>query len=240
MTRIFETLRLTMICRLGFLLAAILTCTYVMASALPTRTATIRATSGTGIVGDVMADSSSVRCATDTRDVGVHDGYNQGTRVTIRLCALPNLPSTSPESTPGSRYYISGANGKGLVNSQVSRNVFEMVKAAKNAHISLRAFSTFRTMAHQQALCNANALCKKGNYTYVAQPGYSLHQMGFAIDFAGTNVEGGKTCKTRATDKNSPIWNWLYIHARTFDEGQYSVESWHWEWDKLKIPNRCY
>ncbi|OLD63420.1 MAG: hypothetical protein AUF65_02305 [Chloroflexi bacterium 13_1_20CM_50_12] len=40
MTRIFETPRPTMICRLGFLLAAILTCTFMVASALPTRAAT--------------------------------------------------------------------------------------------------------------------------------------------------------------------------------------------------------
>jgi D-alanyl-D-alanine carboxypeptidase len=192
----------------------------------------VSATSGTG-----MADSTSVQCAAGTRDVGIQDAYNKGTPERIRLCAISNLSSTGEESTPGSPYYISGANGKGLVNSQDSKNVFEMVEAAKNAHISLRATSTFRTMAHQQALCNANAACKRGNYREVAKPGYSPHQIGSAIDFAGTHVKGGPTCSARATDRNSPVWNWLYSNASRFGYKQYSVESWHW--DTLKDPNRC-
>ncbi len=189
------------------------------------------------IVGNIFADSSNVPCAAGTRDVGIMDGYRSGTLTKIRLCALPNLSSTSEESRPGSAYYIQGANGNALVNSRVSGAVFAMINSAKRAGINISATSTFRTMAHQQALCNGNHLCRNGNYTYVARPGTSNHQMGIAIDFAGTNVKGGTSCTSRATDPGSPVWKWLSDNAARFGYRQYAAESWHW--DPLSGPTRC-
>lgn len=193
--------------------------------------------SGTGIVGDIFADSTGVPCAAGTRDVGIHDGYRSGTLVRIRLCALPNLASFASESTPGSTYYIQGANGNALVNSRVSGAYFAMINSAKNAGIAISAESAFRSMKHQQYLCSTNTLCKNGNYTYVAKPGTSPHQMGLAIDFSGTNVKGGTSCSSRATDWGSPVWKWLYYNAAKFGFRQYAAESWHW--DPLTGSTRC-
>ena len=184
-----------------------------------------------------VAAAQTGRCAPGTRDVGVVDGYASGRLRKIRLCALPNLRSTSEESTPGSAYYIRGANHHALVNAGVSAAAFRMVNAAQQARVPLSATSTFRSMAHQQALCRANAACRQGNYTYVAKPGYSNHQMGLAIDFAGTNVRGGPSCRQRATDWGSPVWRWLYQHAATYGYRQYAAESWHW--DTLRNSTRC-
>jgi hypothetical protein len=184
-----------------------------------------------------VADAQTARCAPGTRDVGVVDGYASGRRTKIRLCALPNLRSTSEESTPGSAYSIRGANHHALVNARVSSAAFRMVNAAKHAGVPLSATSTFRTMAHQQALCRVNAACRQGNYTYVAKPGTSNHQLGLAIDLAGTDVKGGTSCRQRATDQGSPVWRWLYHHAATYGYRQYAAESWHW--DILRSSTRC-
>lgn len=192
---------------------------------------------GTGVVGDVFADSTGVGCAAGTRDLGLANGYHSGTLVRIRLCAIPNLSSSSEESTPGSAYYVANANGQAITNSRVSGAIFAMVASAKNARLSVSASSTFRTMAHQQALCNANSYCRNGNYTYVAKPGTSNHQMGLAIDFAGITAKGGSTCTYRATQTSSSLWVWLRDHAASYGFHQYSAEAWHW--DVLSGGNRC-
>ncbi len=54
----------------------------------------------------------------------------------------------------------------------------------------MSASSTFRTMAHQKALCNANAACRQRDYSWVAQPGHSGHQLGVAVDYAGISGKG--------------------------------------------------
>lgn len=187
-------------------------------------------------VGNVFADSSGVSCANGTRDLGVTNGYSASSPVPIRLCALPNLASSSEESTPGSAYYVANANRNAIVNSRVSGAMFALVNAAKNAHQTVSASSTYRTMAHQQALCNANTNCVHGNYTDVAKPGTSNHQMGLAIDFAGMSAKGGQTCATRAVD-GSPLYGWLRNNAAAFGFRQYSAESWHW--DPYTSANRC-
>lgn len=190
--------------------------------------------SGTGstIVGDIFADSSAVPCAAGTTDVGLADGYHSNTLTKIRLCAVPNLSSSSEESTPGSRFYISGASGRAIVNSRVSGAVLAMVNAAKGASIGVSATSTFRTMAHQQSLWNADP-----NPADVAPPGTSNHQMGLAIDFVMPQIKGGKTCAARATQPNNATWKWLSTNAIKWGYRQYSAESWHW--DPTTASNMC-
>lgn len=193
---------------------------------------------GGPIVGSIYADSSAVACAAGTTNLGVHYAYSRGTRIRARLCAIPGMRSTSSESTPGSAYYIAGANGNTVVNARVSNAVLGIFTAGRNSGLTLRTVSGFRSMAHQQALCNANSLCRNGNYTYVARPGYSNHQLGVAIDFAGTNVKGAASCTSgRAKDPGSVTWSFLERNARRFGYRQYAAESWHW--DPMVSTTRC-
>jgi peptidoglycan hydrolase-like protein with peptidoglycan-binding domain len=193
---------------------------------------------GGPIVGSVLSGSSSVACFAGTTDLGTHTGYYSGTAVTVRLCAIPGLKSSSDESTPGNAYYVAGANGNVIVSSRVSGPVLGIYRAGKNSGLTLSATSSFRTMRHQQDLCNANAQCRAGDYTYVAKPGTSPHQLGVAIDFAGTNVKGGSTCATRATNSSGATWSFLERNARRFGFEQYSAESWHWD-ARTDLANRC-
>jgi hypothetical protein len=186
----------------------------------PATTDTSTTTAGTSFdTGPLFNDSTSVACAAGTNDLGIQDGYHNGQLVKIRICAIPNLPSTSEESNGG--YGISGANGKAIVNSRVSGAVLAMVQAAAKGGVTLAANSSFRTMEHQQALCAANALCASGNYTYVAKPGTSNHQMGLAIDFSTLPATPGPV-------PGNPVWDWLSKNAAIFGYKNYPAEAWHW------------
>ncbi|GAA1395159.1 peptidoglycan-binding protein [Luteococcus peritonei] len=188
---------------------------------------------GRGVVGNIRAASDRVACAPGTRNLGVHTGYAAGRPVRIRLCAIPGLRSSSSESVPGSRYYVRGANGDAIVNSRASSAYLGLVRVAGNSGRTLRANSSFRTMAHQRDLCRGNAACRRGTYTWVMRPGWSNHQLGAAVDFAGTHTKG--SCSRPARQPSSATWGFLQRNAGRFGIRQYQPESWHWE----AAPSPC-
>ncbi|MFD5404910.1 D-alanyl-D-alanine carboxypeptidase family protein [Streptomyces griseorubiginosus] len=175
-------------------------------------------------------DSRNVPCASGTRDLGVADGYHNSARVLIRLCAVAGLRSTSEESG-NTAHRVPGANGEAVVNSRVSGAVAAMFRSAKASGITLSASSAFRTMAHQRTLCSQNIPCQHGDYSRVAPPGKSNHQMGLAIDFAGIDSSPG------CTNGSGPAWRWLRANAARFGFHQYRNE--HWHWDVLSDSTRC-
>ncbi len=189
-------------------------------------------TAGAQIEGDPFESSENIACAPGTNDLGVHTGYNSNNAIQYRLCGIPNIPSTSEESTPGSAFYIEGADGHVIVNSRVSGAVLAMAQAALADGVELTAASSFRTMEHQQSLYNANP-----NPLLVAPPGRSNHQAGTAIDFNAGNVKGGVTCSTRARAPGNAQWDWLFANAGRFGYQQYAKESWHW--DPSTSDSRC-
>lgn len=162
----------------------------------------------------IFDDSSSVSCASGTNDLGIQDGYHDGQLVKIRVCAVSNLASTSEESNGG--YGMPDAGGKVIVNSRVSGAVYTLVQAANSNGVSLSASSGFRTMTHQQTLFNQNP-----DPSRVARPGYSNHQMGLAIDFAGLPSTPGPV-------SGNSIWDWLSQNAANFGYKNYPAEAWHW------------
>lgn len=163
-----------------------------------------------GIVGDVYETSVDIACATGTKDVGIADGYHSGELIKIRLCAIPDFPSGSSESVPGSQFYVEGADGNALVNSRVSGAMLSMTKDAAAAGTNLAAGSSFRTMAHQTALYNAP------HSAPVAKPGNSNHQMGLAIDFSKCSSHG------------TACFQWLNANAANYGYQNFPPEPWHW------------
>ena len=162
--------------------------------------------------GQLFESSVNIPCAAGTKDLGIQDGYTAGKLVKIRICAVSNFPSSSSESNGG--FGVSGANGKAVVNSTVSGIIYAMVNAAKADGVSLAAISAFRTMAHQQSLCPCDGVS-------VAKPGYSNHQMGLAIDFAGLPFTAGPV-------PGNIFWNWLSANAGEYGYKNYPAEAWHW------------
>ncbi len=190
-------------------------------------------TCGGPVIGTMSSDSSSVSCFAGTRDLGVHDAYSAGTKIRARLCAIPGFKSSSDESRVGSAYYVANANGDVIVNARAAGTVMGLYRAAVNSGVAISATSSFRTMAHQQALCNDDTGCRNGtSYSIVARPGYSNHQLGAAIDYTMSphSPNSGATCTNgRDTMTSNALWNFLNRNAARFGIRQYATEAWHWE-----------
>jgi len=170
-------------------------------------------TSGPIDMANLFKDSTSIACASGTKDLGIQDGYHAGTLVKIRICAVSNLPGTGQESLNG--FGVTGAGGNTVVNSRVSGQVFAMAAAMKQAGLNITTSSAFRTMAHQQSLCPCDGVS-------VAVPGTSNHQMGLAMDF-GANLPSHP-----GPIAGSPLWDWLTKNASQFGYSNYPREAWHW------------
>ncbi len=186
-------------------------------------------------VSQMFNSSESVGCAPGTRDLGLQDGYRDGQKVVIRLCAIPGFKSTGAESGAESTYAIRGADGDVMVNSRVSGAWLDLYTAAKSSGTTLSAVSGFRSMAKQQ-----NLWIQYGqDPRRAARPGYSPHQMGLAIDLATISSVslGAQTCETRVTQRGNAMWEWMEANAARFGIKQYSAEAWHW--DPLQMSNRC-
>ena len=81
---------------------------------------------------------------------------------------------------------------------------------------SLRVADSYRTMADQQA-----AFAEYGS-PRAAQPGYSNHQMGLAIDFQLDSNNG-------TSRPGNPTWDWVTANAATYGFTQLPTEAWHWQ-----------
>ena len=124
-------------------------------------------------LGEVFQPSDHMTCAAGT-DAGVQDGYNEGTLVKIRVCAVQGI----------------------RVNARIAANVDALMNASRAAGVTM-AGGGFRTMADQQRTYNNN--CGGGSCSPpTAKPGYSNHQMGLAIDF----TQGGSTLKSGGSGFN--------------------------------------
>jgi hypothetical protein len=91
-----------------------------------------------------------------------------------------------------------------------------MQDEAARAGVSLVVVSGFRTMSEQQYLyaCYVNCNCNSCNLA--AQPGYSNHQSGHALDL-NTSAPG--------------VLTWLNANAGRFGFARtVPSEAWHWEW----------
>jgi hypothetical protein len=129
-----------------------------------------------------------------------------------------------------------------------------MFNKAAAEGITLSAVSSFRSNEFQVTLYG------DGSNSMIAKPGYSSHQMGFAIDFnlPGCNP-GGKDnigrnhtgcqeqavsgqCKNNTnpeaitddspmTATSEPIWNFLNTNKATYNISQLCFEAWHWSYN---------
>ncbi len=170
---------------------------------------------GTIDLNTVFQPSDNIGCSPGTNEVGNHTGYHNEAPIQIKLCTLPNLASSSRESSPGDPYYINGANGLALVNSRASGAFLALATAAKAANLPIAATSTFRTMQHQQDLFNGDS-----GGAEVAPPGKSNHQMGLAIDFS---------CNGSLVSRGDQCFAWLSQNAGTYGlKGLLPNEPWHW------------
>jgi len=156
-------------------------------------------------LGCAPTDPQAEGMPVDTRDnileQGIIDcgewpdtGFVQGSPTPITLVRVDGKPA---QVDTANAYYV-------------------MQQAAAAAGVSLRIVSGFRSMADQQYLYSCYVNCNCNNCNLAAQPGYSNHQSGHALDL--NTSEGG-------------VLNWLNAHAGTYGFSRtVPSESWHWEW----------
>ncbi len=96
-------------------------------------------------------------------------------------------------------------------------NAFSVMQtAAAAAGVNLTVVSGFRTQAEQQYLYNCYANCNCNSCNLAAQPGYSNHQSGHALDL---NTSSGG------------VLTWLNAHGAAYGFNRtVPSEVWHWEW----------
>ena len=175
--------------------------------------------------GEIGQDTSATPCYPGTNSVGIRDdAYTKGSRIRINLCEIPNIPCSNEEC-------MAFGKGHALANSVASEAWFKLAEKAKALGKPLSATSSWRSMEHQQRLCNGNSLCRSGTYSAVARPGTSNHQAGVAMDIseagAGQGASSGRSC-TNPQTVNTPTYQFLEQYARTFGIKHYANESWHW------------
>lgn len=195
-----------------------------------TATAAASYTTGSSTIdtASLFKDSTSISCDPNTGDLGVHDGYTGGTLVKIRLCAVPTLVSSGGESNDG--WGIIGAKGQAVVNSRLSGAYYNLGLAAKKPKSqgglgsTLTLESSYRSMSHQQSLYSSLGA------GLAAQPGYSNHQMGLAIDTTHSYSAGtSDICTQRSRHPEDAIWTWMNKYATDYGLYQYAKEGWHWD-----------
>lgn len=181
---------------------------------------------GEGINFDIVeGDTADIPCQGRIVDEYIADGYRDGKRHIIRICVIE----------------LSNGSAGPHVNSQISGAMYQMFQTAWGSGVRMNG-GGFRTMEGQidARIRNGcpdiyNAPASSCNIP-TARPGYSNHQMGFAIDFYNvSNVSSvtveGMTYDTYRTHPGNATWEWLWDNASSYGLEQLYSEAWHWSID---------
>jgi len=117
----------------------------------------------------------------------------------------------------GTAFPITVVSADGKPAERETANAYAvMQQAAANDGVNIAVVSGFRTMAEQQYLYSCYVNCSCNSCNLAAQPGYSNHQSGHALDL-NTSAPG--------------VLNWLNAHGAAFGFSRtVPSEAWHWEW----------
>jgi len=152
--------------------------------------------------------------------VPVDEAEEEGENLGVAMQALSTFDCHSHQETgyeAGQPFPITVVTIDGeLVERNTANAYYFMAKQAAAAGVQIRIVSGFRSNAEQQYLYNCYINCNCNNCNLAAQPGYSNHQSGEALDL-NTSASG--------------VYNWLAAHADEHGfERTVSSEPWHWEY----------
>lgn len=185
---------------------------------------------GGGVSVEIIeGDTTHIPCQGNILGEDIVVGYKDGAAYNIRICQI---------ALPG------GSSGP-WVNSQISGAYSQMAVSAAAAGISV-AGGGYRTMESQKqarirncpsitSLTDPDMMRSVFCNPPTAIPGYSNHQMGFAVDMSAipvscptTVVVGGKNfCQ----NPSNATWQWLTSYASSYGLYQLRTETWHWSID---------
>lgn len=119
------------------------------------------------------------------------------------------------------------------LHSQVMPYFEDMLEAAKDDGVDLWVVSAFRSFETQAVLKGAYTVTYgSGANTFSADQGYSEHQLGTAVDFTTSDMNGGLT----SAFENTEAYKWLTENAHRYGftlsyprgNAYYVFEPWHW------------
>jgi len=174
----------------------------------------------------ISGDTTNIPCDPNSLREYVAEGWAQALKYNIRICVIPKADGSSGPH----------------VNSQISSQIYFMLQDAGRAGVALSG-GGYRTWDGQINVRINNCAADPDNPTYYeiyekpagecnppsARPGWSNHQMGFAIDFSGINNEG--EVNNAKIAPSNPHWVWLNENAFKYGLSQLRTEAWHWSID---------
>ena len=169
--------------------------------------------------------SMTMDCAPGREGVGVHNGYIRGVRTQMRLCAL-NLQDGDAHI-----HGIKGTNNRALVNAPASYQWVPLLQALRRDGFRPVAVSSFRTYQTQVQIFERNG----HDRNVAAEPGFSNHQQGAALDINFPSGGGLESCirvRYRGEDRfcklpGDPMWQWFDKNSSKFGIYQFWNEYWH-------------
>lgn len=165
-------------------------------------TTTTNTASPTSPVKGDSYTTTTCTAGTDVSPAGGADGYSGGQRYKIRICKVQGI----------------------IVNASIASNVNNLINTARAQGLKLTG-GGFRTMQDQINTRIANHCPDIYNspprscHPQTARPGYSNHQMGFAIDFGNSGSH------------DTAVYKWLDANASSFGLKNLPPEPWHWSID---------
>ncbi len=126
------------------------------------------------------------------------------------------------------------------LHSQVMSFFEDMVEAAKDDGVDLWVVSAYRSFDTQAQLKGAYTVTYgTGANAFSADQGFSEHQLGTAIDFTTTDMNGGLT----SAFENTEAYKWLTENAHKYGftlsypkgNAYYVFEPWHWRFVGISL-----
>ncbi|EHJ01598.1 peptidase M15B and M15C DD-carboxypeptidase VanY/endolysin [Clostridium sp. DL-VIII] len=151
---------------------------------------------------------------------------------------------------PNVRFVSSSADEERMMQGNAAKALEELFKAAGKENINLYGVSAYRSYESQKQVYEQRIkkVGKKQADEYVAQPGTSEHQTGFAIDV--TNEQGAEN-KLKIDFGETKEGKWLKSHAQDYgfimrypkekeNITGYNYESWHIRYVGVSIAKIIY
>lgn len=177
------------------------------------------------------APDTAVACPDGTTDLGIHTGGVNGGKVPIRLCSVTGTVCTGTDCRKGSLDGL--ARGEVVVNAMIAPFFMSWIAQVREAGLNPTFNSSYRSWASQVSLQGPNA----------ARPGWSNHQMGYAVDING--LPGGyrrNNCSGHSADGScmSSDSDWTVYHDAGLANGAafHDEEFWHLEWLVTRYQKR--
>lgn len=187
---------------------------------------------------ELVQPSADVACPEGTIDLGANTGGFNGQHVPLRLCSIPGTVCTGSDCGVGQ---LGGkARGEVVLSSLVAPFFVAWLNDVRAAGYDPAFSSSFRSWSTQQRIS------RNGTNPNAADPGFSNHQMGAAVDISGLpgiydrHMCAGHTpdgsCKL-GTDAWEAYWKAAISHGAAFHDNEF----WHMEWvitraDQRQIP----